>query len=135
MQKNIIEAGLAGGGGIDVQWVAVPAQAVDCGLLGADYVRVDRFRQAANDPWSLWSHAWTPKSTGTYMIRLRVTDPVVEAKRLDSGYYVNFIFSAGPGSIEKVRAKFKLDPEVYRQSYQRLPEKREKPAKRLVKAK
>ena len=54
---------------------------------------------------------------------------------LDSGYYVNFIFSAGPGSIEKVRAKFKLDPEVYRQSYQRLPEKREKPAKRLVKAK
>jgi small subunit ribosomal protein S6 len=54
---------------------------------------------------------------------------------LDSGYYVNFIFSADPGSIEKVRAKFKLDPEVYRQSYQRLPEKREKPAKRLAKAK
>ncbi|HEY6227530.1 MAG TPA: 30S ribosomal protein S6 [Verrucomicrobiae bacterium] len=54
---------------------------------------------------------------------------------LDSGYYVNFIFSADPESIEKVRAKFKLDPEVYRQSYQRLPEKREKPAKRLAKAK
>jgi ribosomal protein S6 len=53
----------------------------------------------------------------------------------DSGYYVNFIFSADPESIEKVRAKFKLDPEVYRQSYQRLPEKREKPAKRLAKAK
>ena len=54
---------------------------------------------------------------------------------LDSGYYVNFIFSADPGSIEKMRAKFKLDPEVYRQSYQRLPEKREKPAKRLAKSK
>src|SRR6201987_4358352 len=46
---------------------------------------------------------------------------------LDSGYYVNFIFSADPGSIEKMRAKFKLDPEVYRQSYQRLRDKKEKP--------
>ena len=54
---------------------------------------------------------------------------------LDSGYYVNFIFSADPGSIEKMRAKFKLDPEVYRQSYQRLPDKKEKLAKKLVKAK
>ena len=57
------------------------------------------------------------------------------AGSLDSGYYVNFIFSADPESIEKVRAKFKLDPEVYRQSYQRLPEKREKPAKRVAKTK
>ena len=54
---------------------------------------------------------------------------------LDSGYYVNFIFSADPGSIEKLRAKFKLDPEVYRQSYQRLPEKKEKLGKKLAKAK
>ena len=54
---------------------------------------------------------------------------------LDSGYYVNFIFSADPGSIEKLRAKFKLDPEVYRQNYQRLPEKKEKPGKKLAKAK
>ena len=53
---------------------------------------------------------------------------------LDSGYYVNFIFSADPGSIEKMRAKFKLDPEVYRQSYQRLPHKKEKPGKKLAKA-
>ncbi len=54
---------------------------------------------------------------------------------LDSGYYVNFIFSADPALIEKLRAKFKLDPEVYRQNYQRLPEKKEEPAKRLAKAK
>ena len=53
---------------------------------------------------------------------------------LDAGYYVNFIFSADPGSIEKMRAKFKLDPEVYRQSYQRLPDKKEKPGKKLAKA-
>ena len=54
---------------------------------------------------------------------------------LDSGYYVNFIFSADPESIEKLRTKFKLDTEVYRQTYQRLPEKREKPGKKLAKAK
>jgi small subunit ribosomal protein S6 len=54
---------------------------------------------------------------------------------LDSGYYVNFIFNADPQLIEKLRVKFKLDPEVYRQTYQRLPEKTEKPVKRLAKAK
>ncbi len=56
-----------------------------------DYVRVDYFSQTANDPWSFWSHAWTPKAAGTYLIRLRVTDPVVETKRLDSGYYVRSV--------------------------------------------
>jgi hypothetical protein len=49
-----------------------------------DYVRVDNFSQTAND-------AWTPKAVGTYTIRLRVTDPVVESKRLDSGYYVRSV--------------------------------------------
>ena len=57
------------------------------------------------------------------------------AGSLDSGYYVNFIFSADPGSIEKLRTKFKLDPEVYRQTYQRLPRKKEKSGKKLAKAK
>jgi DMSO/TMAO reductase YedYZ molybdopterin-dependent catalytic subunit len=56
-----------------------------------DYVPVDKFSQTTNDPWSFWSHAWTPKTTGTYMIRLRVTDPVIETKRLDSGYYVRSV--------------------------------------------
>jgi small subunit ribosomal protein S6 len=54
---------------------------------------------------------------------------------LDSGYYVNFIFSADPESIERLRAKFKLDPEVYRQNYQRLHDKKEKLGKKLTKAK
>jgi len=56
-----------------------------------DYVPVDSFRQTANDPWSFWTHAWTPKTTGTYMIRLRVKDPSVTTKRLDSGYYVRSV--------------------------------------------
>src|SRR6266567_3089225 len=57
------------------------------------------------------------------------------AGALDAGYYVNFIFSADPQLIAKLRSKFKLDPEVYRQSFQRLIEKKEKPAKKLAKAK
>jgi DMSO/TMAO reductase YedYZ molybdopterin-dependent catalytic subunit len=56
-----------------------------------DYVWVDNFSQTTNDPWSFWSHAWTPKAVGTYMIHLRVADPVVETKRLDSGYYVRSV--------------------------------------------
>lgn len=57
---------------------------------------------------------------------------------LDSGFYVNFVFQADPQLITKLRSKFKLDPEVYQQHYQRLgekKEKKEKPAKKLAKAK
>ncbi len=54
---------------------------------------------------------------------------------LDSGFYVNFVFHADPQMITKLRSRFKLDPEVYRQNYQRLPEKKEKPLKKLAKAK
>ena len=54
---------------------------------------------------------------------------------LDSGFYVNFVFHAEPQLITKLRSKFKLDPEVYRQNYQRLPEKKEKAPKKLAKAK
>ena len=57
------------------------------------------------------------------------------AGALDAGYYVNFIFEAEPQLIARLRTKFQLDPEVYRQSYQRLPEKKEKPAKKLAKTK
>ena len=54
---------------------------------------------------------------------------------LDAGYYVNFIFSADPQLVARLQLKFKLDPEVYRQHYQRLREKKEKPSKKLAKAK
>jgi small subunit ribosomal protein S6 len=42
------------------------------------------------------------------------------AGHLNSGYYVNFVFRAEPAALDKLRAKFKLDPEVYRQHYQKL---------------
>src|SRR6202035_5599589 len=48
---------------------------------------------------------------------------------LDSGFYVNFVFRADPQLIAKLRSKFELDPEVYRQHYQRLREKKEQAEK------
>jgi small subunit ribosomal protein S6 len=42
------------------------------------------------------------------------------AGALDSGYYVNFVFEGSPDLIEKLRAKFHLDEDVYRQHYLRL---------------
>ena len=60
---------------------------------------------------------------------------------LDSGFYVNFVFHAEPDLVTKLKSKFKLDPEVYRQHYQRLREKSEKkeskdnPAKKLARSK
>jgi small subunit ribosomal protein S6 len=57
---------------------------------------------------------------------------------LDSGFYVNFVFQADPRLITRLRSKFKLDPEVYRQHYQRLrakSEKKEGKPKKLARAK
>jgi small subunit ribosomal protein S6 len=42
-------------------------------------------------------------------------------RHLDSAYYVNFIFEADPTLITKLRGKFKLDPIIFLQHYQRLP--------------
>lgn len=56
------------------------------------------------------------------------------AGSIDAGYYVNIIFDADPGVISKLRTKFKLDPEIYRQTYQRVVAKKEKP-KKVVKSK
>ena len=54
---------------------------------------------------------------------------------LDAGYYVNFILNADPRLIERLRTKFKLDPDVYRQHYQRLEEHKEKAPKKVAKSK
>src|SRR5213595_4331462 len=59
------------------------------------------------------------------------------AGELDAGHYVNFACNADPQLITKLRAKFKLDPEVYRQHYQKLrpkTEKKERGAKKLAEA-
>ena len=56
------------------------------------------------------------------------------AGELDAGYFVNFVFHADSQLITKLRGKFKLDPEVYRQHYQKLREKKAEPAKKRVAA-
>lgn len=46
------------------------------------------------------------------------------AGKVDAGYYVNFIFAGTPAVLEKLRNKFKLDGEVYRQDYKKLAAKK-----------
>jgi ribosomal protein S6 len=50
------------------------------------------------------------------------------AQKVDSGYFVNFIFEGTPAVLAKLNARFKLDGEVFRQSYKKLG------AKKLAKA-
>jgi small subunit ribosomal protein S6 len=57
------------------------------------------------------------------------------AGELDAGHFVNFIFQADSQLITKLRSKFKLDPEVYRQHYQRLRERKERAPKKMAPAK
>ena len=57
------------------------------------------------------------------------------AGELDAGHFVNFIFQADSQLITKLRLKFKLDPEVYRQHYQRLRERKERAPKKIAPAK
>ena len=54
------------------------------------------------------------------------------AGELDSGFIVNIVFHADSQLITKLRSKFKLDPEVYRQHYQKLRDKKEKPSKKKM---
>src|SRR5437660_10274446 len=54
---------------------------------------------------------------------------------LDAGFYVNFVFHADPDLVTKLRSKFKLDPEVYRQHYQRLRETTEMQERKATQSK
>jgi len=56
-----------------------------------EFVPVERFEQTKNDPWTYWTHAWSPKEPGRYSIRLAVRDPGVRTRRLDTGYYVRTV--------------------------------------------
>jgi DMSO/TMAO reductase YedYZ molybdopterin-dependent catalytic subunit len=56
-----------------------------------EYIDVGNFQQAASNTWSFWTYSWTPKAPGTYMIRLRVADPGVIARRLEAGYYMRTV--------------------------------------------
>jgi small subunit ribosomal protein S6 len=59
------------------------------------------------------------------------------AGALDAGYFVNFVFEADPQAIDKLKSKFKLDSDVYRQHYQKLVAKltKAKKARKIATAK
>ena len=42
------------------------------------------------------------------------------ARHLDGGHYVNYIFEADPADIDKIQSKLSLNTSVYLQHYQRL---------------
>jgi DMSO/TMAO reductase YedYZ molybdopterin-dependent catalytic subunit len=56
-----------------------------------EFVPVDDFKQAVNDPWSFWTYLWAPKAPGVYSIQLRVKDRSVPSRRLRDGYYVRSV--------------------------------------------
>ena len=51
------------------------------------YVPVDDYAHETTRTWTMWSHAWRPKTTGEYVIRLKVDDSAVRTRRLDRGRY------------------------------------------------
>jgi DMSO/TMAO reductase YedYZ molybdopterin-dependent catalytic subunit len=56
-----------------------------------DFVAVDDFRATANEPWSFWTHPWTPVKPGVYFIQLKVKSVGISSKRLDAGHYVRSV--------------------------------------------
>jgi hypothetical protein len=46
---------------------------------------------ATNATWTLWSHAWSPTSPGQYAVRMRIDDPSIVTRRLDSDYYLRTV--------------------------------------------
>ncbi len=45
------------------------------------------FHQLATDPWSLWTHPWSPPAPGAYQFRLAIADPPLRARKLELGLY------------------------------------------------
>jgi len=56
-----------------------------------EYVDVSERGAGTNAAWRFWRHVWQPQRTGSYLIRLRVAEPAVVARRLDSGYYMRSV--------------------------------------------
>lgn len=52
--------------------------------------------------------------------------------KLDSGYFVNFIFHATPDVLTKLQTRLKVDDDVYRQQYGRLGAKKAEKAEKAA---
>jgi ribosomal protein S6 len=47
----------------------------------------------------------------------------------DTGFYVNFVFHGEPKVIDKLRSRFRLNSDIYRQQYHKLPKQVERPVR------
>jgi hypothetical protein len=54
-------------------------------------VDVEKRYESDGRPWALWAHSWEPRKPDTYAIRLRIEDPGVRTRRLDSGFYTRTV--------------------------------------------
>ncbi|MFQ5935559.1 MAG: molybdopterin-dependent oxidoreductase [Acidiferrobacterales bacterium] len=55
------------------------------------YVPVRDYDHETNATWTVWSYTWRPKVRGRYPIQLKVADPSIRTRRLDSGFYVRTV--------------------------------------------
>lgn len=55
------------------------------------YERVRLFEPMTNATWAWWSHEFTPRRAGRHAMRLRVDDPTIRTRRLDSGFYLRTV--------------------------------------------
>ncbi len=51
--------------------------------------------------------------------RLGKRDFAYNARKKKSGYYVNYFFQAKPDTVAKLQNRFRINPDIYLQSYQR----------------
>ena len=77
--------GIVWGGSVPVKDLRIQFNAEE------DFVPVSGFRQIRTDPWTLWTHEWSPKAPGNYSIRLAIADPAVRTRKLDLGMYVRSV--------------------------------------------
>jgi len=52
--------------------------------------------------------------------RIGKRDFAYNARKKKSGYYVSYAFSAVPDTIDRLKSRFRIHPDVYMQAYQRL---------------
>jgi DMSO/TMAO reductase YedYZ molybdopterin-dependent catalytic subunit len=65
-----------------------PTGALSFGASPGSFEPVDVCPPATtNATWTVWQHPWRPRSTGLHAIRMRIDDPRIPTRRLDTGFY------------------------------------------------
>lgn len=55
------------------------------------YERVSGLKHKTTRTWTLWTHAWRPRSTGRFEIMLRVDDAGIPTRHMSAGYYARSV--------------------------------------------